>query len=90
MLLSYSSGINHKFVSLSRGPLNINLSFLKICMFCFLNTTVQFASHSTGTEISVLSNPLKPWPFCVAAGSSGDNYSCRVVTESIVVRSKST
>ena len=54
-------------------------------MFSFLKTTVQSASHNTGTEISVLSILLNPWPICVSAGSSGDNCSCLVVTESIVV-----
>jgi len=54
------------------------------CTLPLLNTIVQSASYSIGTNISVRSISLNPCPFCASAGSSGDSCSCQVVTESVV------
>ena len=51
------------------------------CTISFLNTTVQFASHSTGTDMSDRSISLNP---CACTGRSGASCSCLVVTEFIV------
>ena len=85
LLLVLSSGINHRFVSASRGPSMMILFALITCTFFFLNTTVQSASHSTGTDINDLSISLNPCAFCASIGSSGASCSCRVVTEFIVL-----
>ena len=82
--LLFSNGISHKFVSMSLGPSIMTLSSLNTWTFPFLNTTVQFASHSTGTDISVRSMSLNPCPFCAPAGNSDDSLSCLVVVASIV------
>ena len=42
-----------------------------------LKTTVQSASHSTGTDISVRSILLNSCPFCTYVGSSGDTNSLK-------------
>ena len=83
-LLLLSSGINHRFVSASLGPPIIILLSLITCTFFFLNTTVQSASHSTGTDINDRSISLNPCAFCASIGSSGASCSCLVVTEFIV------
>ena len=80
-----SSGINHKFVSASLGPSMMILFSLMTCTFFFLNTTVQSASHSTGTDISDRSISLNPCAFCASTGSSDASCSCLVVTEFIVL-----
>ena len=85
LVVLFSNGINHKFVSASLGPSIIILFSLITCTFFFLNTTVQSASHSTGTDISDRSISLNPCAFCASIGSSGASCSCRVVTEFIVL-----
>ena len=84
LLLSFLSGINHRFVSVSLGFSMIILLSLYACIMPFLKTMVQFASHSTGTDITVRSILSNPCPFCASTCSSGDSCSCQVVTESIV------
>ena len=85
VVLLLSSGINHRFVSASRGPSMIILFALITCTFFFLNTTVQSASHSTGTDISDRSISVNPCAFCASIGRSSASCSCRVVTEFIVL-----
>ena len=85
LLLSLlSSGINHRFVSISLGPSIIILLSLITCTLPLLKTTVQSASHSTGIDINDQSISLNPCAFCASIGSSGASCSCRVVTEFIV------
>ena len=84
LLLLFLSGINHRFVSVSLGPSMIILLSLYTYILSLLRTMVQFASHSTGTDISEQSILLNPYPFCASAGSSCDSCSCLVVTESIM------
>ena len=84
LLLLLSSVINHRFVSIYLGPSIIILLSLYTCTLPLLKTTVQSASHSTGTAIIEPSISLNLCPFCASIGSSGASYSCQVVTESIM------
>ena len=84
LLLLFSSGINHRFVSVSLGPSITNLLSFYTCTLHLLKTKVQSVSRSTDTDISDWSILLNPCAFCASAGSSGDSYNCLVVTESIV------
>ena len=88
LLLLLSSGINHRFVSVSLGPsINIFLPLIT-CTLPFSKITVQSASHNTSTDINDLSIFLNPCAFYASIGSSGASsgasYSCRVVIEFIV------
>ena len=84
-LLSFSSGISHRFVIASLSPSIITLLFLITCTLCSPNSTWQPASHSTGTKTSDLSISLNACPCCAMAGRSGDRFNCLVVVEFIVV-----
>ena len=77
----FSSGINHRFVSMSLGPSIITLLSFITWTSPLLKTTVQLASHSTGTEINDRSISLNP---CACTGRLGASCSWRVVTEFIV------
>ena len=85
LLLSFSSGISHRFVIASLSPSIITLLFFITCTFCYLKMTSQPASHKTGTDMSDLSILLNACPCCAVAGRSGDKLSCLVVVEFIVV-----
>ena len=80
----YVQAVTHIDFSISLGPLITILLSLNTCTLSLLNTAVQYASYSTGTDISMRSISLNPCPFCASAGSSGDSCSCQVVTQSIV------
>ena len=84
LLLLLSSGINHRFVSISLGPSIMILLSLITFTQSLLKTTVQLASHSTGTDINDRSISLNPCAFCASIGRSGDSCNCLVVTEFIV------
>ena len=84
LFLLCSSGINHIFVSIHLWPSMTIFLSLNTCTLPLLNTTVQSAPHSNGTDISVRSNSLNPCPVCACIGSSGYSCSCQVVIESIL------
>ena len=69
---------------MSLGPSTIILLSLHTCILPLLKTTVQSASHSTGTDMRDWSISLNPCAFCISTGSSGDSCNCLVVTKSIV------
>ena len=81
LLFLFSRGIFHRFVSVSLGPSMMTLLSLITCTISLLKTTVQLASHNTGTNINDQSVSLNP---CACTGSSGAICSCLVVTEFIV------
>ena len=85
LLLSFSSGISHRFVTASRSLSIITLLCFITYTFCSSNSTWNLASHSTGTDTSDLSILLNAWSCCAMAGRSGDRFSCLVVVEFIVV-----
>ena len=84
LVLLLSSGINHKFVSISLGPLIIILLSLITCTLSLLKTTMQSASHSIGTDINDQSISLNLCAFCASISSSSSSCICLVVTEFIV------
>ena len=85
LLLLFSSGISHRFVTASQSPSIITLLFLITCTLCSPKSTWHPASHRTSTETSDLSISLNACPYCAVAGRSSDRLSCLVVVEFIVV-----